>query len=264
MASFVNEAFEKAINDYVSNKANPECVTFNSFFAVVIRQLTFIYDELDIINPYSLKDEGALNNNLSKYGYDIEHIKEFKDRLDSFYKNANEEDFVFIQKSLIDMFICKKNSMNLSDSIINSYRSMIYSPYALSPLMVSYNFLMNSKPNSFIDYLEEKLNSEEKKEISKPKEKLNIEAYQILKYSMDDIKKMSAEELDSVNKKVYNFFNISDDAINKSYLLDKAVYDFKNPKASLTTGNGFVDLLFILSLVATVGMIVLIITLIFL
>ena len=113
-----------------------------------------------------------------------------------------------------------------------------------------------------INYLNKELNSEEKREIVKSKNLLNIEAYEILKYSMEDIKSMDADKVDSINKKVYEFFNISEDAINKSYLLDKAIYDYKNPKASLSSGNGFVDLLFILSIVATVGMIVLIVTLV--
>ena len=66
---------------------------------------------------------------------------------------------------------------------------------------------------------------------------------------------------DEVNKKVYSYFDINANAINKNYLLDKAVFDHNHPKPALSTGNGYVDILFFLSIVATVGMIILLITL---
>ena len=45
--------------------------------------------------------------------------------------------------------------------------------------------------------------------------KLNIDAYEILKYSLEDINKTDADQLDEVNKKVYNYFDINENAINK-------------------------------------------------
>ena len=52
--NFINEAFSKAINDYLESKDSKDGILYNSFLVVVIRMLIIIYGELDIINPYSL------------------------------------------------------------------------------------------------------------------------------------------------------------------------------------------------------------------
>ena len=74
---FVNEAFTNGLNDYLNNKNNPESVKFNSFLVVVIRLLTIIYDELDILNPFYLNNERSLDTNMTKYGYSLENVNEF-------------------------------------------------------------------------------------------------------------------------------------------------------------------------------------------
>ena len=111
-------------------------------------------------------------------------------------------------------------------------------------------------------YFERKMKESVKKVDIKPKETLNLEAYEILKYSLEDIRAMTAEELDDVNKKVYNYFDINENAINKSYLLDKAVYNHEHPKSAFSTGNGYVDILFYLSIVSAVAMVIFVLTLI--
>ena len=40
---FINEAIEKAINDYMNSKDKVESVLYNSFLVVVIRMLISIY-----------------------------------------------------------------------------------------------------------------------------------------------------------------------------------------------------------------------------
>lgn len=58
---FISEAFTSVINDYLKGMSHPEGVTYNTFLVVVIRLLTLIYDELDILNPFYLNNEQALN-----------------------------------------------------------------------------------------------------------------------------------------------------------------------------------------------------------
>ena len=99
-------------------------------------------------------------------------------------------------------------------------------------------------------------------EVERVKETLNLEAYEILKYSLDDIENMDADELDKVNKEVYGYFDINENAINKKYLLDKAIFDYNHPKPAFSTGNGFVDILFFLSIVATLAMVIMVVTVI--
>ncbi|MBE6155963.1 MAG: hypothetical protein E7164_04320 [Firmicutes bacterium] len=258
---FVNEAFTKALMEYLNNKNNPEGIKFNSFLVVVIRLLTIIYDELDILNPYYLGNEQSLDNNMRKYGYSQDELIAFKKAFERFYENEGETNFIKIQRMLIDMFAKKKKSLNVSNEEINAFKGLLYSPYAENPLLVSYNFLMAKDPMEVITYFEKQMSENNKKVISRPKETLNLEAYEILKYSLEDIKGMTSEELDEVNKKVYSYFDINANAINKNYLLDKAVFNYNNPKPALSTGNGYVDILFFLAIAATVGMVILIITL---
>lgn len=259
---FINEAFTYAIKEYLESKKQPEGIKYNSFFVVIIRLLTIIYDELDILNPYYLNNEQSLINNLKKYGYPEENINEFRRSFQRYYENESETNFIKIQKMLIDMFVKKKLTLNISQEEIKGFRELLYSPYASDSLIVSYNFLMSKDPFEVIKYFDKQMLENNKKVISKPKETLNLEAYEILKYSLEDIKAMNSEELDEVNKKVYNYFDINANAINKGYLLDKAVFDYNHPKTSLSTGNGYVDILFILAIISTIGMVLLILSLV--
>ena len=82
---FINEAIEKAINDYMNSKDKVESVLYNSFLVVVIRMLISIYGELDIINPYQIKNEDAFKNNLMKYGATKEEIDNLFELISNFY-----------------------------------------------------------------------------------------------------------------------------------------------------------------------------------
>ena len=259
---FVNEAFTFSINKYLKSKNKKEGVEYNSFFVVVLRLLFIIYDELDILNPFYFNNEKTLYKNLTKYGYPKDEVEYFFGLLQIFYKNNNERDFLEIQRCIVDMFCSKKISIKLNEDDVKEFKSLIYSPYSNNSLIVSYNFLMTKNPLEIFKYLERKMKESVKSVPTRPKETLNLEAYEILKYSLEDIKNMTAEELDDVNKKVYNYFNINENAINKSYLLDKAVFNHEHPKSAFSTGNGYVDILFYLAMLSAVAMIIFVLTLI--
>ena len=95
-----------------------------------------------------------------------------------------------------------------------------------------------------------------------PKEKhyLNIKAYELLNYSFDDLNKMDSNELDRVNHQVYDYFKIRENAINKEYLLEKAIEALEREKNKVTSGNGYVDILLVMSVICTIIMVVGIIT----
>ena len=111
---FINEAFDKAINDYLISKDKEDSILYNSFLVVVIRMLVSIYGELDILNPYQVKNEIALDSNLMKYGSSIEEISNLKRALEGFYliekrnvkslKREVNPYFISVQKYLIDLF----------------------------------------------------------------------------------------------------------------------------------------------------------------
>ena len=95
-----------------------------------------------------------------------------------------------------------------------------------------------------------------------PREKhlLNVKAYELLNYSMDQINTMDANEIDRLNSQVYDYFKIRENAINKEYLLDKAIEAIEREKNKVTSGNGYVDILLVMSIICTIIMVVGIIT----
>ena len=69
--------------------------------------------------------------------------------------------------------------------------------------------------------------------------------------TMNDIKEMSDEKLYYLNRKILREYNIKMDDSNMFNKLNKVVYKALLPKSALSSGNGFVDILMILSFVAT-------------
>ena len=80
---------------------------------------------------------------------------------------------------------------------------------------------------------------------------------------MDDIKNMSSGDVDRVNSLVYDYFKIRENAINKEYLLEKALEKIERENNKVTSGNGYVDILLILSVISTVVMLSIILMLVF-
>jgi len=82
---FINEAFTKAINDYVESKNKEEGVIYNSFLVVFVRLLVIIYNESDIINPFKIMSVESLRNNLQKFGISENEINTLFINLQLYY-----------------------------------------------------------------------------------------------------------------------------------------------------------------------------------
>ena len=124
-----------------------------------------------------------------------------------------------------------------------------------NPLRVSYNFLQASDVLEVDRYF--KIQMKENIKVILPKEKhyLNVKAYELLNYSFDDIKNMDSSDVDKVNSQVYDYFKIRENAINKEYLLDKAIEAIERENNKVTSGNGYVDILLVISVICTALMI---------
>ena len=152
MPVFINEAFTKAINDYLKSVEHSKGVVYNSFLVVVIRLLIIMYSELDIVNPMVINDEDLLKNNLAKYGYSKNNLDIFFSDLQVYYELEKDNEnktikvknpyFITVQKELIDMLIAKKLNFHLKEKEVQDFYSLLYTPYSKNPLQVSYNFLM--------------------------------------------------------------------------------------------------------------------------
>lgn len=271
---FINEAFTKAINDYQTSKDQPEGITYNSFLTVVIRLLVCLYSELDIINPIMTNNDDALKENLAKFGYSLENLETFFNNLQLFYEIDRKNEkltikkdnpyFVEIQKQLVDMLICKKLNFHLTEKEVVEFYSLLYTTSTKNPLRVSFNYLTAPKVTEVEDYFKKQMRENVKVIESQEKDFLNMRAYEILNYNLEDIKIMDNERLEKINHQVYDFFKIRENAINKEYLLEKAIEAYEREKNKVTSGNGYVDILLVMGAMCTIAMIISILTFIIL
>lgn len=271
---FVNEAFSKAVDNYLKSSDNVQGVMYNSFMVVVIRMLVCMYSELDIVNPMVVGDTDLLYKNLTKFGYSKDSLNIFFSNLQLFYEieTTNESSdkkqknpyFVMIQKDLVDMFIAKKLNFYLTEDEVREFYDLLYTPFSKNPLRVSYNFLASTINGNDVMEIDNyfKTQMRENVKVVMPKEKhfLNVKAYELLNYSMDDLNKMDSNEIERVNRQVYDYFKIRENAINKEYLLEKAIEAIEREKNKVTSGNGYVDILLVMSVICTIIMVVGIIT----
>lgn len=267
---FINEAFTQAINDYLKSVEQPKGVIYNSFLVIVIRMLIVLYSELDIVNPLVINDEDLLKSNLTKYGFSKYQLDIFFSDLQVYYDIEKEQKdkivkkpnpyFISVQKLLIDMLIAKKLNFQLKEKEVQDFYNLLYTPYSLNPLQVSYNFLMAEDVLEIDRYFRQQMKENVKQVKTREKHYLNVKAYELLNYSMNDLYQMDANEVDKINSQVYDYFKIRENAINKEYLLDKAIEAIERENNKVTSGNGYVDILLVLSIICTIIMVVGILT----
>ena len=70
---------------------------------------------------------------------------------------------------------------------------------------------------------------------------------------------MSDKDIENVNNKVYHFFRIKDSDLNKRKRLESAIEYYKKYGNTLTSGNGYVDMLLLSGMIATGMMVITII-----
>lgn len=263
---FINNAFSKAVNNYTKSNDNVQGVMYNSFLVVVIRSLISIYSELDIINPMVIGDEELLKENLAKFGYDKTDIEVFLSNLQLFddFEVINETNnvkkknpyFLIIEKDLINMLIKKKLNFFITEHELKVFYDLLYTPNSTNPLRVSYNYLMSNDEWEIDNYFKSEMKNNVKVVLPKEKHLLNPKAYEILNYNIEDIKNMSETEINKINSLVFDYFKIRENAINKEYLLEKAIEAMEREKDKITSGNGYVDILLVLSVIITIVMVV--------
>ena len=262
---FVNIAFEESIKKYLASKSDPESLAYNTSYVVVIRLLALIYSELDIINPYYLKNSIAFMNNLNKFGLSNGELALFKDDFLRFYEFECENEkrkfkqknpyFISIQKYLVDMFVAKKKTENVSLSEEETFLELIYSSHTKNYYRISYNYFMSDDPNFIEKYYYSKLNEMDvTKELTLDKTitgDLNLEALNLLGINLSNLKNMSNAEIKESQNKAYEYFEVDAESPNREEDLNKAVDYYKLYGKKITTGNGYVDILLLMSVIVT-------------
>ena len=264
--TFVNQAFSDAIELYLKFKNNKESSEYHSFFVVVIRTLVYIYGELDIINPYITQNEvnmGGLDNNLNKYGFPNDKIQDFKNQF-LLYQEQKQQGkkpnsaFLKIEKYLIDMFLYKKRYNSISDEELHEFQNLLYLPQNSNQIMqTELEENVVQKEELWLYFQSKHYETTHAFALEEIKRyTLLPDAYFLLGYNMNQIESMTDQDLTSVNKQIFDFFRVDINQPNKDEMLEKAVNYYKRYGNRLTSGNGYVDLLLFLSIIATVIFIV--------
>lgn len=260
---FVNDALSYAINTYLSSKDKVNSEEYNSFYSNVIKALVFIYGELDIVNPYKtnkVSGMGGFDDNLKKYGLTDKELDDFKNNMLNYHQTEEENIkaicFKNIQKCLINMLFYKAKHIYVDDNEYNEFKNFLY--YSQDENSTKLELFSKLIPNDeeVKNYYDSKLFSlkhnyvfTEYKDIT-----LKPEAYQLAGYNIVEVMKMSEDDIENINNKVYHFFHIKNNDINKKSRLEGAISFYKKYGKFYTSGSGFVDSLLISSIIATVCM----------
>lgn len=267
---FINEAFTNAINIYMQYKMAGDNPVFSTFPVIVIRTLINIYGELDIINPYRTNNEtrlGGFDNNIIKFGFPKEKLTEFKQLMQTFSETKDNGvkpniSFLKIEKYLIDMMMYKKKNGNVKDEEWNNFQTILYLSSNTNPIMKKELQKYLGDSQELDRYFTSKV-FENEHQFALHLYKRNTllpEAYTTLGYSLDSISKMDEDTLENLNHQIFNFFKIDINDQNKMNRLKEAITYYKKYGNSLTTGNGYVDILLLLSVIATAMMMLFAIT----
>lgn len=259
---FINEFFTNAINSYLDTKLESESPTFSSFPVIVIRSLIAIYGELDIINPYRTKNEirmGGFDSNIMKFGFSQKKLNDFKSSLEK-YDEIGEEGknpyFVKIEKYLIDMFAKKITNVSMNKEEMENFEKLLYLSTNPNEIMQR-DLNRNTQNKTLIDeYYQSKIfeASHHFKLLPYKKNTLLPEAYTVLGYTLESIASMDEITLNNLNNQIFSFFHIEISDQNKMNRLKEAVSYYKKYGNALTSGNGYVDMLLLVSVIATVMM----------
>ncbi len=262
-SQFINEAFQSSIQNYLTYKNNPKHKEFNTFLVMVIRSLCMIYGELDILNPYRTNNEKGFDENLKKFGLTDEELQEFKQNFLTFYQNQNNDEicadlFLQIQEELVDMFALRKKHVTVTSEEVEIFKSFLYTKNDFQPEKFALYSKYTPNDDTILKYLSSKLYEVEHhftftdyKDVL-----LKSDAYQLAGFNAVEVMNMKEEDIVNINNKVYHFFRIKENDTQKESRLENAINYYKKYGNTITSGSGFVDLLLILSVIATTLMLV--------
>lgn len=250
MNFFVNRAIDVGITNYLLKKNNEKYDKSHVFEVTVIEMLVNIYGEINIINPYKLRDSKSFIKNLQLFGLSSKNTYQFIDLMDTYYKwliGTSKKSTNLMEKIkfvLLQMVLNKAGEKELSNAEQKYYKAFFENKLLglseLSSLMgdsnVNFYRMWNLKKN----FLTGKL----------PQFNYNIilpdffdeKKYKEFGISLNDMSKLSNETVEKINNKI-----VVEDAENK-----RKKSKFTIPlKLAITSGNGFVDTLVLLSVMAT-------------
>lgn len=256
---FINIALDNAFKSFLSSVEDKDSILYNSFVVIAIRLLILIYGE-DILDLYKKKDSVAFINYLSKYGMSKTDIALFKEEFLNFYNFEIENDkrkikipnpyFLITLKYLIDMFITKKINVGVSFQDEEEFLDLAYTTHTKDFYRISYSYLMHNDALAIEKYYYSKLNElDVTRDLGATiSENLNLKALEYVEVGLSDLKDMNSKEINLAQNKAYDYFGVDYNSLTREDdLKDSLLGNLKN----VTTGNGYVDILLLMSVIFT-------------
>lgn len=257
---FINPGIEYGIKSYLLDKENLGYKRIHTFEMHVIKALTIIYGEKSILLPYKIDNERAFECNLLMYDLKEQDMINFLKYMNEYYEfvdNIKSEQKATgliseIERILLEMIIKRGKRKEYTAEEIEEFDT-IFKPND-GDLKKIKNLIASDQGLIIREWENSKyeLTNTQIRMIAVNPNLLAKEEYSKYGYDIRLIATLSEEEISKVN-------NIIWQEETKQYSYNKKrMFGFKN--VLLTSGNGFVDKLMLLSIVATelmIGIIVL-------
>ena len=257
---FINPGIEYGIKSYLLDKENLGYKRIHTFEMHVIKALTIIYGEKSILLPYKIDNERAFECNLLMYDLKEQDMINFLKYMNEYYEfvdNIKSEQKATgliseIERILLEMIIKRGKRKEYTAEEIKEFDT-IFKPND-GDLKKIKNLIASDQGLIIREWENSKyeLTNTQIRMIAVNPNLLAKEEYSEYGYDIRLIATLSEEEISKVN-------NIIWQEETKQYSYNKKrMFGFKN--VLLTSGNGFVDKLMLLSIVATelmIGIIVL-------
>lgn len=249
---FINPAIENGIQSYIlytEGKTYPPLFTFEMN---VIKVLTIIYGEKSILLPYKIDNEKAFECNLLMYDLKENDMKNFIKYMNEYYafmKNYKSEKKATgltteIEKILLEMIIKRSKRKEFTQKEISEF-DRIFNPIEgnlkkIKSLVSANNgLIVRAWENNKLE-----LSNTQLRMIAVNPNLLDSNLYSKYGYNIKTIASLSEEEIEKIN----HVITIEENRIN---IEPEHKTIFKRGKIVFTTGNGFVDKLMLLSIIAT-------------
>ena len=256
MRVFINEAITNGINCYLAKSQNLEYSQSHIFELKIIDILVHIYGKINIFNPYQVQNESSFKDNLMVYGADATEIDNLFSLLESYdkwlnssskEKNNNLKDIF----SIIARLVILKNKISpISEEEMSYYQDFFnLKDNKIKQIVDMYAESRESVLNAWYEALDEC----SREPVTAKNLYLAEDQYEKYGIIMDDVKLLDTTQIKKLNSDI---LNIEEDDSSTSSGSTK-----ENPlKLVLTSGNGFVDVLVLLSIICTEIMVGIIIT----
>jgi len=258
MDIFINEGINQGIVNYIKYMNNEEIDKVHYFEFYVIKTLTIIYGEINIINPFKLKKEESFYKNLSLFGLKKSELNLFINYLDEYNKWLNKPDslkktklITQIQTIIINMILLKSNFHKISNEEILKYDEFLKPEEGDLKKVYDLISLDSEFTKSFWErkkhHISPGITLEKVEPVLLPEDE-----YIKFGFTMEELKKLPNMKINEINDKILKQ-KAEEEAGGRA--------KFDPRKLVLTSGSGFVDTLVLLSIIVTEIMIGFLITL---